>query len=97
MPVTREDILAKFSAFGDLRDAAATAHTDTVAAHENVVSVTTVEQGLIDAATAHFDVATTQAKQQATDAEGAETAADSAEDTSFNELLDMITNFKNEQ
>ena len=97
MPVTRQDILDKFASFSDLRDAAATAHTDTISAHENVVSVTTVEQGLIDAATAHFDVATTQAKQEATSAEVAETNADSAEDQSFQELLDLITNFKNEQ
>jgi hypothetical protein len=97
MTVTREQILADLDAFTAARDAAADAHTATSAAHANVLSVTTVEQGQIDAAVAHFDIATTQAKSEATDAEAAEAGANVTEDSAFDTLVADITAFKNEE
>jgi hypothetical protein len=95
-PTTKEDLLALVNELSDKRDAADAAHAATSAAQENVVSVTTVEQGLIDAAMAHFDVATTQAKQQATDAQSSQDTAEAAEQSTFDELLAAIQNFKSE-
>lgn len=97
MPVTREQILADLDAFTAARDAAADAHTTTSQADANVLSVTTVEQGLIDSAVAHFDIATTQAKSEASAAAAAEVVANSEEQDAFDTLVSDITAFKNEE
>lgn len=95
-PVTREQILSDLDAFEAARDAAAAAHVTTTAAQANVLSVTLVEQGQIDAALAHFDVTTNQAKDQAASAAAAEVVANTDEDDKFNTLVADITAFKNE-
>ncbi len=96
MAVTKEDLLAKHEVFTEARDAAAAAHVTTSAAQANVLSVTTIEQGHIDAAVAQFDVATTEAKAEATSAAAAEVVANDEEDTALSELFAAISAFKDE-
>lgn len=95
-PTTKDDLLALVNELSDKRDVADAAVATTATAQANVISVTTVEQGLIDAATAHFDVSTTQAKQGATDAQAAQDAAAADEQSTFDSLLTAIQNFKAE-
>ena len=93
MAKTIQEIETEFEALSELRDAAATAAAATKLAQQNVIDVTTVQQGLIDAATGTFDVETGLAKTEATDAALAETEAQAAEDEAFAALEADLKDF----
>ena len=93
MPTTKQDLLDLVDVLVTKREALTSAHDATVASEQNVTSVTVIEQAKIDAATAHFDQATTEAKQQATDAHAAEDTAGAEDQAAFDNLVAAIQNF----
>jgi hypothetical protein len=94
MAVTKDDLLALVETLSQKRDAKNAAHDATSVAEQNVTNVTVVEQAKIDAATAHFDQATTEAKQGATDAHTAEDLATADDNAAFQALLQGIQDFE---
>jgi hypothetical protein len=97
MPVSRDDLIAKLETFIGARDAAASAHTATLSAKDNVTSVTVTEQAKIDAAVANFDIETTKAKADESAAEAAEDAANAAENAALDDLESALRAFKDDQ
>lgn len=93
MATTKQDLLDLVDTLVQKRGALTAAHDTTVAAEQNVTNVTVIEQAKIDAATAHFDQATTEAKQQASDAHTAEDTAGVEDQTAFDNLVAAIQNF----
>ena len=93
MTVSKQDLLDAVEAFTTADNAHAEARTATLAAKDNTLSVTLIEQGQVDAALAHFDVSTNEAKADEATAVAAETAAESAEDVAKQELFDKIQEF----
>jgi hypothetical protein len=91
--ITKEQLLAEVNDLDDKRQAAVAAASATAAAQQNVTDVTVTEQAQIDAATAHYDQATTTAKAAARDAQSAQNSADEAEQTALNQLIADITAF----
>jgi hypothetical protein len=93
MSTTKQDLLDLVDVLVTKREALTAAHGTTVAAEQNVTSVTVIEQAKIDAATAHFDQATTEAKQEAVEAHASEDNAAVEDQTAFDALIAAISDF----
>jgi hypothetical protein len=93
MALTAQDLIDQVNVLVAKKVAADEAAALTSAAKDNVVAVTTVEQGKIDAAVAHFDVETTIAKTAAADAEAVEEKANAEEQVALTTLTESINTF----
>ncbi len=93
MPISKEDLLTDIDALVAAREARDAAHAATLSATENVTNVTVVEQANIDAATAHYDRATTEARGQADAAAQDESLKAVADQAALDKLVADVTAF----